>query len=165
VRSSRPYIYGIATEPHILIEIENIKAKLAELQGELATLAEIIRLNPYRGLSAFREEDELFFFGREPFTAYLTKNVQQKPFVAVVGPSGSGKSSIIFARLIPELRRQGDWLIAPFRLGHDPFRALAAALMPLLEPALTETARLVEVKRMTIAGSLAHHLIRIANNE
>src|ERR687883_295066 len=79
--------YGIAAEPHILLEIEDIQAKVAELQEELTRLAEISHRNPYRGLFAFREEDEPYFFGREVFTAELVKNVQQKPFMAVLGPS------------------------------------------------------------------------------
>ncbi|WP_226583785.1 nSTAND1 domain-containing NTPase [Microseira wollei] len=60
---------------------------------------------PYRGLFAFREEDAHLFFGREEFTSDLVKAVKTKPLVAVVGPSGSGKSSVVFAGLIPSWRR------------------------------------------------------------
>lgn len=81
----------------------------------------------------------------------MVESVQQKPFVAVLGPSGSGKPSIVFAGLLPHLRRQGDWLMVTFRPGSDPFRNLANALLPVLEPALTETDRLIETRKMARA--------------
>ena len=88
---------------------------------------------PYRGLFAFQEEDAHLFFGRERFSSYLLKAVKIKPFIAVVGPSGSGKSSVVFAGLIPRLR-QDDSIrsqIVAFRPGNNPFEALAVALAPL----------------------------------
>ena len=89
---------------------------------------------PYRGLFAFREEDSHLFFGREKFTEDLAAAVKTKPLVAVVGPSGSGKSSVVFAGLIPALRQTKIQLqIISFCPGNNPFKALAAALVPLLE--------------------------------
>ena len=89
---------------------------------------------PYRGLFAFREEDAQFFFGREAFTDELLEAVQKKPLVAVVGSSGSGKSSVIFARLIPHLRQISNARIITFRPGSKPFHAFANALLGYLEP-------------------------------
>jgi ABC-type multidrug transport system fused ATPase/permease subunit len=54
---------------------------------------------PYRGLFAFREQDAPFFFGRETVSQHLLEAVRRKPLVAVVGSSGSGKSSVVFAGL------------------------------------------------------------------
>src|SRR5262249_13046353 len=102
----------------------------------------ITRRNPYRGLIAFREEDEPFFFGREAFTAQLLARVQKKPLVTVLGPSGSGKSSIIFAGLVPKLARLGKWCFAPFRPGKEPFLGLAGALVPLYETGRNKTEQL-----------------------
>jgi WD40 repeat protein len=88
---------------------------------------------PYRGLFAFREEDAHLFFGREYFTQDLVTAVSKKPLVAVVGASGSGKSSVVFAGLIPSLkiRAQGNLpIILSFRPGNNPFEALAAVLAP-----------------------------------
>ncbi|NES22984.1 MAG: CHAT domain-containing protein, partial [Symploca sp. SIO3E6] len=84
---------------------------------------------PYQGLSAFREEDAPYFFGRESFTQQLVKAVQKQSFVPIVGASGSGKSSVVFAGLIPQLRSQGRVQIAALRPGNRPFEALAAALL------------------------------------
>jgi hypothetical protein len=59
---------------------------------------------PYRALAAFREADASFFFGREAFTELLVEAVAAAPMVGVIGPSGSGKSSVVFAGLVPRLR-------------------------------------------------------------
>ncbi|MBD2198378.1 MULTISPECIES: nSTAND1 domain-containing NTPase [Calothrix] len=64
-----------------------------------------ITRSPYRGLMAFREEDAENFFGREAFVEQLVIDVTSKPLVAVIGASGSGKSSVVFAGLIPQLRQ------------------------------------------------------------
>ena len=85
---------------------------------------------PYRGLFALREQDADLFFGREQSVAELTDRVSQNSFVAIVGASGSGKSSIVFAGLIPKLRQLTDtnWKIINFRPGNNPFAATENAL-------------------------------------
>ena len=98
--------------------------------------------NPYQGLSAFEEEDADFFFGQEKFVSNLVEVTHKQPLVAVVGPSGSGKSSVVYAGLIPKLRTEGNWLIESFRLGKEPFVQLAFALVRHLEPEAGETQQL-----------------------
>lgn len=88
--------------------------------------------NPYRYLSPFREEDSEYFFGRERVIQDLQTQVEQQNFVIVFGASGSGKSSVVFAGLLPRLRQQKQWLITHFRPQSDPFGQLAQALVPLL---------------------------------
>jgi uncharacterized protein YjbI with pentapeptide repeats len=80
---------------------------------------------------AFREEDADNFFGREAFIEQLLFDVNRKPLVSVIGASGSGKSSVVFAGLIPQLRRDENtqWRIISFRPGKNPFESLAVALM------------------------------------
>jgi WD40 repeat protein/serine/threonine protein kinase len=110
---------------------------------------------PYRGLFPFQAVDAPFFFGRESFTARLLEAVHNQPLVAVLGPSGSGKSSVVQAGLIPRLQREAttemdmlNWHITTMRPGSHPFRALAAALLPQLQPGLSDAERLVETNKL-----------------
>lgn len=87
---------------------------------------------PYRGLSAFQEADADLFFGRAQVTRDLVTAVKRKPLVAVLGPSGSGKSSAVFAGLVPHLRNRAGatrWQILACRPGIKPFDALAEAFI------------------------------------
>jgi WD40 repeat protein/DNA-binding SARP family transcriptional activator len=107
---------------------------------------------PYRGLAAFQEEDASIFFGREKFTDRLSEAVHTPLNATVlVGASGSGKSSVVFAGLLPRIRERENWLITHFRPGVQPFQSLAAGLLPLIEPDLSETDRLIEIPKMALA--------------
>ena len=109
--------------------------------------APTVSLCPYRGLNAFREEDASLFFGRdqlvdEPEQGLLHK-VLTCPLVAVIGASGSGKSSVVQAGLLPRLRRQpssrgGTWDAVVFRPERSPFLKLAIALVAALNPEKTD---------------------------
>lgn len=105
---------------------------------------------PYRGLSAFQEKDAPYFFGREHFTQELIKSVSKKPFIAIIGPSGSGKSSTVHAGLIPLLKTDQDWVIASFRPEGHPFFSLASTLFPLFEnqKKMTEQVQLDEKRKL-----------------
>jgi energy-coupling factor transporter ATP-binding protein EcfA2 len=115
---------------------------LGAIHGQ-PTSGEIARdaICPYRGLDAFREEDSAFFFGRgsaddpESAIGQLVRKVREHPFVMVVGRSGSGKSSLVFAGLLPALRRERDrfWTVLSLRPGPEPLRALAAAFNPRVD--------------------------------
>jgi transcriptional regulator with XRE-family HTH domain len=103
--------------------------------------------NPYKGLRAFGEADAADFFGREMLTQELlgamaeaddeqVRGSQQElaRFLAVVGPSGSGKSSVVQAGLIPALRQGGlpgseKWFVVDLQPGAHPFEELEAALL------------------------------------
>jgi formylglycine-generating enzyme required for sulfatase activity/transcriptional regulator with XRE-family HTH domain len=91
---------------------------------------------PYRGLSAFREQDRRLYYGRQPITALLRAKVEHSPVVSVVGASGSGKSSLVFAGVVPSLREHEEWLVCSMRPGSRPFDSLAVTLLPILEPEL-----------------------------
>jgi energy-coupling factor transporter ATP-binding protein EcfA2 len=78
--------------------------------------------SPFRGLESFRPEDSEFFFGREALTKKLVAKIQSHPFLAVLGASGSGKSSLVMAGLIPALG--SEYII--FRPGTNPLEALDA---------------------------------------
>jgi WD40 repeat protein len=62
---------------------------------------------PYKGLFSFKEDDEYLFFGRKELIQKLVKQLRINPrFIAVVGSSGSGKSSLVFAGLLPRIKRR-----------------------------------------------------------
>jgi len=94
--------------------------------------------NPYKGLRAFLEADAGDFFGREVVTDRLLRRLQEQDatsrFLAVVGPSGSGKSSVVRAGLVPALRRGAidgseRWYVIDVMPGTRPFRELETALL------------------------------------
>lgn len=89
--------------------------------------------SPYRGLYYFEPKDTKLFFGRDAQVKELVNATKNRNFIPILGASGSGKSSLVFAGLIPELAKQKNWLFTYFRLGSnlDPFYALAQALVPL----------------------------------
>src|SRR5271166_3095052 len=92
--------------------------------------------DPYPGLRSFEPEEAPIFFGRNDEIAELLRWVagEGRRFVAVIGVSGSGKSSLVKAGLVPALP---EWPSAVVRLtdaGGDPFRALAIRLEPHLPP-------------------------------
>jgi WD40 repeat protein len=75
--------------------------------------------------------------------------VRRRALMAViVGSSGSGKSSALFAGLLPRLRKEGGWRFALLRPGAQPFYALAGALLPLLEGTMSETDHLAESRKL-----------------
>ena len=113
--------------------------------------AEVIPPCPYQGLLDFKEEDQYFFFGRETFTQQLLTAVASHSLVGVIGASGSGKSSVVFAGLIPQLRRQQCWEIAHFRPGEKPFHNLASILVPLLETGMGKVDQLLQIKKLADA--------------
>jgi class 3 adenylate cyclase len=87
---------------------------------------------PYVGLRAFREEDAAFYAGRTAFVEKLVGHVADRgSVIGVVGPSGSGKSSVVMAGLIPELRKRRPpnptWDALVFKPGRYPWRSLADA--------------------------------------
>ncbi|MCB1177961.1 MAG: hypothetical protein KDK36_10315 [Leptospiraceae bacterium] len=84
---------------------------------------------PFKDLSYFTEEDKDFFFGREKFTEELLSAIEEKQIIALTGASGSGKSSVVHAGVIPALRKKG-YFIYKFRPGAKPLEALVNALHP-----------------------------------
>jgi energy-coupling factor transporter ATP-binding protein EcfA2 len=96
--------------------------------------AGIVVTNPFPGLRPFREEEEYLFFGREQQVDRVVDKLATRRFLAVVGASGSGKSSLVNCGLRPALRRGGmaragsAWRMAQFRPGSDPIKALARTL-------------------------------------
>ena len=124
---------------------------------------------PYLGLEAFTEDKEHLFFGRGDFADALFAKVKRDNFVALVGPSGSGKSSVVQAGLFPRLRRDVQpWGDDPLPAARRPFLSLAAGFVWHWQPQanyivntneakklateLKETQRLTEAINRTVAA-------------
>jgi WD40 repeat protein len=92
------------------------------------------RFNPFPGLRPFTEDEDYLFFGREAQSTELLRRLRQTRFLAVVGTSGSGKSSLVLAGVLPALhggvmtRAGSRWRVALLRPGNNPIGALALAL-------------------------------------
>ena len=92
-------------------------------------------LCPYMGLRAFAEDDSKYFYGRESLTRKLIQEVSHQSCLAVVGASGSGKSSIVQAGLIAQLRQgkqvpgSEQWWIGSIRPGDRPLESLSRKLV------------------------------------
>lgn len=89
---------------------------------------ELETTNPYKGLSAFEETDAGDFHGRSALVEELVQRVGQSRFTIVTGPSGSGKSSVVRAGLLPRLRDSGAYM-ASIIPGAHPMDELETALL------------------------------------
>jgi WD40 repeat protein len=87
---------------------------------------------PFPGLRSFTSEDTRYFFGREALVGSLGAKLRGHPFLAVLGASGSGKSSAVLAGLVPALQREQPGLaFARFTPGQTPLVALESAIAAL----------------------------------
>jgi signal transduction histidine kinase len=86
---------------------------------------------PYQGLQAFGKEQARFFFGREKVVQLLMEKLGQANFVPIIGASGSGKSSVVRAALIPQLEKNGWRILEPILPGDEPLAELKTVLIEL----------------------------------
>ena len=89
--------------------------------------------NPYPGMRPFETEEAHLYYGRDPQIAELLRRLERHRFLAIVGVSGSGKSSLVLAGLIPALTRRAPWRIIRMRPQADPYSELSSAAS--LDPA------------------------------
>ncbi len=100
--------------------------------------------SPYPGLAAFTEEDAEFFFGREAEVAQLWRKIMSRRLLAVIGPSGVGKSSFLQAGLIPAAPK--GWGILICQPGDTPFSSLARTLAPEFKDDADAIAQIVDIQ-------------------
>jgi len=108
---------------------ETEAARLREVLQRAAPPAEQLPC-PYPGLIAFGAEDAGLFFGRDPESDDISRRIRQHNFLLVVGPSGSGKSSLVSAGVLPRLTAIGTdhWLVRTLRPDARAFESLTGML-------------------------------------
>src|SRR6056297_431855 len=118
-------------EEHVLLHDEKIQSRRPTPERGAKRPA----ATPFKGLRAFGTDDASTFFGRDALTAEILRNLGRgQRLIALVGASGSGKSSVVRAGLIPALAKgaiEGSdrWLVASMLPGAHPFAELDAALL------------------------------------
>ena len=100
---------------------------------------ESYQICPYTGLRSFTEEESLYFKGREDHINQATHQLQQNKFLMLTGASGDGKSSLIYAGIIPNARagflksKYTQWCVADFRPERTPFNNLCKSIAKQLD--------------------------------
>ncbi|MGD9702437.1 MAG: BTAD domain-containing putative transcriptional regulator [Acidimicrobiia bacterium] len=127
-----------ATDPDPGRRQQSIDELIGELRDAFSVQASpsarfVPTRNPYRGLEAFEQADSDDFYGRDRSVAEMVAVLQHEPLLIVVGPSGSGKSSVVKAGLLPALaggavQGSDSWLVTELVPGREPLEQLAAAL-------------------------------------
>jgi WD40 repeat protein/energy-coupling factor transporter ATP-binding protein EcfA2 len=97
---------------------------LVNYQPVAPEIVTIDEANPYQGLLAFTPETTKFFFGRDRVVQDLVRELSQSSFVPLMGASGSGKSSVVQAGLIPRLEEMGWRVLKPMKPGAEPIYEL-----------------------------------------
>jgi hypothetical protein len=119
--------------------IELKSCELSELSQQIDELLKIVPTNegaycPYTGLRPFKEDDSIFFFGRENHVKTIIEELTEHHFVLVTGASGEGKSSIVYAGVLPVLKAgfystsYQNWHVIDWRPERKPFHCLCAAV-------------------------------------
>ncbi|MFX0555798.1 hypothetical protein ACOCEA_03325 [Maribacter sp. CXY002] len=130
--------------------------------------------NPYVGLRPFNDTESLLFFGRNQQTLELLQKLHKHHFVAVVGSSGCGKSSLLRAGLIPALKAgylvndSDNWMIAIMKPGQSPLHNLSRAILEQLyqsadRDAITQLAQTIEEEGIDAILSLFSGLEKKTN--
>jgi energy-coupling factor transporter ATP-binding protein EcfA2 len=97
------------------------------------------KINPYPGLRPFTEKESIFFKGRDLHIRQIIKQLQDKKIIIITGASGDGKSSLVYAGVIPNARagffraEYNNWVICDFRPERTPLHNLSKTLSENLE--------------------------------
>jgi len=98
------------------------------------TLVDSFNICPYTGLRSFTEEESLYFKGRDEQIDQICHLLEQNKFLMITGASGEGKSSLVYAGLIPNARagffkaKYNNWVVVDFRPERSPLTNLSRSL-------------------------------------
>jgi WD40 repeat protein/energy-coupling factor transporter ATP-binding protein EcfA2 len=115
---------------------------------------------PYVGLRPFEFHEASLFYGRGEHIAEMVRTLRKGHFLAVVGSSGSGKSSLVRAGLLPAIAEgfmdagdeAADWRFVIMRPGLDPYENLLRELLPQVAPGQSLDSATIEFRRQTLRG-------------
>jgi len=111
-------ISGVMVDALSMIPISKVLESFSVVDDELRAFH-----NPYKGLFHFGYEDRANFYGRDEEIAQITKALESTPLYTIMGASGSGKSSLLFAGVVPQLK--ANHTIITFRPTAEVFKSLA----------------------------------------
>ena len=126
--------FALAGKTTLSVHLSGTKDVIEVFATKQSDLSFDLHVCPYPGLRAFTERDAEFFYGREALTQRLLQAIQQYDCLSIVGASGSGKSSVVQAGLIAQLRQgkrvlgSEQWWIGQMCPGDQPFEALMNCL-------------------------------------
>ncbi|MEO0433950.1 MAG: hypothetical protein AAF151_19880 [Cyanobacteria bacterium J06656_5] len=109
-----------------------IQTQIIQISTEEVTQRELNKVSPYKGLKRYNFSDRDYFFGRDALIVRLFEAINQKRFLLIAGASGCGKSSVIRAGLIPEIKSKlGSTQLFSFVFtpGRNPFESLHRCLL------------------------------------
>ncbi len=92
------------------------------------------KINPYPGLRPFTEDESIFFKGRDLQIRQIIKQLEERKIVIITGASGDGKSSLVYAGIIPNARagffraKYNNWVVADFRPERDPLKSISKSI-------------------------------------
>lgn len=115
------------------------------------------KVNPYRELQAYTEADKDFFFGREKEIEELLGKIYKDKIVGLFGESGSGKTSIINAGLLPVLKSE-NFIVVSVRCLDEPIKRIRETLLNVLKQNHVSQ---IYIDKLAIADSFAHMIIEL----
>lgn len=159
-------VAAVATSPNPADRYPDMAAFAVALRAtagsDVAAPSRHVRRNPYKGLAAFDEGDRADFYGRDDVVEALLDRIQNNGLTSVIGASGSGKSSVVMAGVLPQLRDSAlpgseDWSIVTMVPGTDPFDEFYTGLRSVavghpLEAARYESRELRESFAASLGG-------------
>ena len=116
--------------------------------------------NPYPGLRPFDSTEENLFFGRQSQTGVIVEKILRKKFIAIIGSSGSGKTSMVNAGIIPDILKSGkngagsSWKIIKTKPGKAPIDNLAISLADTDNTSHEDYAKLLKNNSQGLAEAL-----------
>jgi WD domain, G-beta repeat len=131
------------------------QTKILQISVEEIKTRQFIQTSPYKGLKKFEPEDKDLFFGRDQFITQLIKKLEHSNLILLLGASGSGKSSVVRAGLIPWLSRNlsrkwgSHFIHLTFTPDQDPFESLYASFLSKFPQKEAQIAREAKVDTIT----------------